>query len=165
VYRTARVWWSKCSGAGLLLSRASLASTRPSFWMAPQRGWPWWWGAVSPMAPRRPCIEPRCPGFAIPGRARCGAHQRAAWRAANAAKPPELLAFYASSVWKALSRAHRLQNPWCSLCASEGRSTPAVQVDHIVGIRQAPDRALDPENLQSLCMSCHNRKTFAEGRR
>ena len=122
-------------------------------------------GPVSPMAPRRPCLEPRCPGFAIPGRARCDEHQRAAWRAANAAKPPELLAFYASSAWKALSKAYRQANPWCVVCAVEGRSVLAAQADHILGLRQAPERALDPENLQSLCMRCHNRKTFAEGRR
>ncbi|WP_210185442.1 HNH endonuclease [Devosia enhydra] len=41
--------------------------------------------------------------------------------------------------------------PGCKRCGG-----PATLVDHIVPIRVAPHRRLDPANLQSLCASCHS---------
>jgi 5-methylcytosine-specific restriction endonuclease McrA len=40
--------------------------------------------------------------------------------------------------------------------------TPAAMVDHIVPIRQG-GAALDMNNLQSLCWSCHCAKSIKEG--
>lgn len=37
-----------------------------------------------------------------------------------------------------------------------GRVTAATVVDHIVPVREAPDRRLDPDNLQPLCKHCHD---------
>lgn len=36
---------------------------------------------------------------------------------------------------------------------------PASEVDHIVPLRQAPERKYDLANLQPLCRSCHSTKT------
>ncbi|MED5802950.1 HNH endonuclease [Gordonia sp. Z-3] len=38
----------------------------------------------------------------------------------------------------------------------------ATDVDHIIKVASAPDRAYDPTNLQSACRPCHNQKTRAE---
>ena len=46
----------------------------------------------------------------------------------------------------------------CVVCAAGGR----LEVDHIEAVRRAPERAFDPDNLQSLCPSCHARKTGLE---
>jgi 5-methylcytosine-specific restriction endonuclease McrA len=32
----------------------------------------------------------------------------------------------------------------------------------VISVRQAPERRLDPTSLQSLCYSCHSRKTAAQ---
>ena len=54
-------------------------------------------------------------------------------------------------------RAH----PLCVLCAEEGRTTAATDVDHIVPKR---DGGGDEEgNLQPLCHSHHSRKTMTGG--
>jgi 5-methylcytosine-specific restriction endonuclease McrA len=39
---------------------------------------------------------------------------------------------------------------------------PATEVDHIVGIWEAPDLVWELSNLQSLCHACHVRKSAAE---
>lgn len=41
--------------------------------------------------------------------------------------------------------------PSCRRCGA-----PATLVDHIVSIRLAPHRRLDPTNFQSLCTPCHS---------
>ncbi len=117
---------------------------------------------MSPWAPRRGCIEQRCPLFAEPGRARCSAHQKAAWRNQNARRPRELRAFYDSAEWRQLRSAHLELHPECQDCAITGSVTPATQVDHVLLLRERPDLALEPSNLKSLCKSCHSSKTLTD---
>ena len=56
--------------------------------------------------------------------------------------------------WEALKR-DRFQ---CRQCSSVGR----LEVDHIKPVRTHPELAFDLDNLQSLCPSCHTRKTRIE---
>jgi 5-methylcytosine-specific restriction protein A len=68
--------------------------------------------------------------------------------------------FYQRAAWKAL-RAQRLSiEPLCRECRSAGRLVEAAVVDHIVAITDNGE-ALALDNTQSLCVSCHNRKTHA----
>jgi 5-methylcytosine-specific restriction endonuclease McrA len=67
--------------------------------------------------------------------------------------------------WRALRREHLADEPYCRACARNGLEVPAVMVDHIKTIRDAPERRLDPSNLQSLCYRCHMSKTQRERRR
>jgi 5-methylcytosine-specific restriction endonuclease McrA len=46
----------------------------------------------------------------------------------------------------------------CRSCGKPGR----LEVDHILPVRLAPDRAYDLANLQCLCPACHTRKTRVE---
>ena len=48
--------------------------------------------------------------------------------------------------------------------APPGLTEPATQVDHIVGVALAPERAFDPTNLQPLCTVCHAWKSASERR-
>ena len=48
--------------------------------------------------------------------------------------------------------------PLCRHCEGRGILEPAVEVDHIQRIADGGDW-FDPANLQSLCHSCHSRKT------
>lgn len=74
----------------------------------------------------------------------------------NKTRDPKYIRFYNSSEWRVLSRS-RLQGDGykCVKC-----NKIASEVDHIIPI-QTPggwDKRLDYDNLQSLCLECHNIK-------
>ena len=73
-----------------------------------------------------------------------------------------LLDFYNSRAWKGLRQHHITRNPLCKSCELEGLIVPADHVDHIIEIRDDWDKRLDSNNLQSLCISCHSKKTLKE---
>jgi hypothetical protein len=58
--------------------------------------------------------------------------------------------------WERLALRHLVRQPNCVVCGGK-----AEHVDHVMPIRVAPWRRLDPTNLQSLCHGCHNRITVA----
>ncbi len=64
--------------------------------------------------------------------------------------------------WRKESKAYLKAYPWCVSCKKEKRYTPATEVDHIIPHNN--DRALfwDRTNWQSMCKSCHSRKTVVE---
>lgn len=66
------------------------------------------------------------------------------------------------SQWRKLSLNFRAKNPWCVECLGEGFVVEARHVDHKIPVVQRPDLRLDTRNLQSLCVSCHSRKTAKE---
>lgn len=74
------------------------------------------------------------------------------------ASTPSVGRFYNSPEWNRLRVWHRRHNP---ICAVRGCGKPVFMVDHIVPVSVAPERALDPSNVQSLCQGCHNRITRA----
>jgi len=60
--------------------------------------------------------------------------------------------------WQNLRLMVLRRSPLCLKCGQG-----ASQVDHITPIRKGGAR-LDPQNLQSLCHSCHSKKTATEDR-
>lgn len=50
------------------------------------------------------------------------------------------------------------------MCKQVGLITPAAVVDHIEPVSEAPERAFDPDNLQSLCKRCHDKYKQAQER-
>jgi 5-methylcytosine-specific restriction enzyme A len=71
--------------------------------------------------------------------------------------------FYQSSRWHKLSKYFRHLNPLCNQCLKNGETKPAECVDHIVPIIEG-GQMWNVNNLQSLCYSCHNRKTANENK-
>lgn len=59
--------------------------------------------------------------------------------------------------WEKVRDAHLAAHPLCAWCSTATRPVAADVVDHITPIRDAPDRRLDPANLQSLCDTCHSK--------
>lgn len=55
------------------------------------------------------------------------------------------------------------RQPLCDACSAAGVVTLATVADHRMPIKRGGER-MEPENLQSLCRRCHNRKTAAEAR-
>lgn len=70
--------------------------------------------------------------------------------------------FYDLREWRDVIRRRQLaQHPLCHHCAARAIVKAATEVDHIVPMSEGGDPR-DPANLQSLCMSCHSRKTAAD---
>ena len=72
------------------------------------------------------------------------------------ARRREAKRFYASTRWRRLRAAILAESPLCSRCPPD-RPTPAVEVHHREPRDVAPERELDPENLEGLCSPCHKR--------
>ena len=72
-------------------------------------------------------------------------------------------AFYLSTGWRRFRDWYIRKNPLCELCQKEGRIVPATLVDHIAELKDlgAP---YDEGNVQSLCASCHAKKTKADAK-
>lgn len=79
--------------------------------------------------------------------------------------------WYRLPVWRYnLRPAQLLREPFCRECATRGKKegvphllrVPATDVDHVVPHRGSWQLFIDPANHQSLCHSCHSRKTAAE---
>lgn len=63
---------------------------------------------------------------------------------------------YKTSRWVKLRALHLSLSPLCVFCQQQGRTTAASVVDHITPHRGSEDLFWDPDNLQSLCASCHS---------
>jgi 5-methylcytosine-specific restriction enzyme A len=71
---------------------------------------------------------------------------------------------YDRQLWRNGYRTAKLaQSPLCEMCKAQGRLVPADHVDHILAIAKGGD-PWDMDNLQSLCLPCHSRKTATEDR-
>jgi 5-methylcytosine-specific restriction protein A len=102
------------------------------------------------MPSRVPTYRPR--RFGTPGALTAGHHYE---RRADRQEDKD---FYKSPVWRKLRALKLSMNPLCEDCSLRGRTTPAAHVHHVRDRKQHPALALDIENLQALCVGCHNRK-------
>lgn len=64
--------------------------------------------------------------------------------------------------WQRESKAHLREHPLCEECRRNGRITRATCVDHVKPHKGDQVLFWDPTNWQSLCDSCHSRKTATE---
>ena len=72
--------------------------------------------------------------------------------------------FYQSKQWRNLRNYKISENPLCELCEKENKLVGAIDVDHIIDIKDNPFLALEYENLQSLCKPCHSKKTMNDNK-
>lgn len=107
--------------------------------------------------PLRPCRCPGCPE--LTGDGWCPKHRPKHQRGASAAYH----SWYLLPIWTDdLRPGQLLREPFCRECARRGLRTPAVDVDHILDHKGDWAVFTDRNNLQSLCHSCHSRKTMLE---
>lgn len=70
--------------------------------------------------------------------------------------------WYGLKVWRVLKERQLRRQPLCEECLKEKDMVVAEEVDHIKPHRGDWRLFIDPNNLQSLCASCHSRKTAKE---
>ena len=64
--------------------------------------------------------------------------------------------------WRKLRKLWATYHPLCKMCKDKNIIKPVDEVDHIIPVSQKPDLFFDWLNLQSLCRSCHEKKTASE---
>jgi len=77
----------------------------------------------------------------------------------------EMKYFYNSKSWRSL-RNYKIQiNPLCEMCESKGLIEPGKEIDHIEPLKDNPNKKLSLHNLQTLCRSCHSKKSVEDRER
>lgn len=69
--------------------------------------------------------------------------------------------FYNSKLWRNIRAQHIRTSPICVVHNAAGIVVTAQVVDHVIPI-SAGGSHTEPKNLQSLCHSCHNKKSIIE---
>ncbi len=67
-----------------------------------------------------------------------------------------------TGMWERARKFFLSKNPLCVKCEEQGILTPANEVDHIIPHRGNQNLFWDQANWQSLCKSCHSKKTRKE---
>ncbi|MDN0031626.1 HNH endonuclease signature motif containing protein [Oscillibacter valericigenes] len=118
------------------------------------------------LKPLRPCRHPGCSQLVREGY--CPAHKPKD-RGQRSEEAQSWRWMYNTDEWtKDLRPTQLLHEPFCRKCAKrypacDPRSrTLATDVDHIVDHKGDWGKFTDRNNLQSLCHSCHSRKTMAD---
>ena len=57
--------------------------------------------------------------------------------------------------WQKLSRAYRVENPFCEVCLEKGKFSGVEEVHHRIAISVDRSQRLSYDNLQSVCVACH----------
>lgn len=99
-----------------------------------------------------PCAHAGC--NALVRSRRCDRHVRTLDKARGSARKRGY-----GTWWDKARKRHLFAHPLCVHCQREGRTEPAVVVDHIIPHRGDDSLLRDPANWQSLCVRHHNIKT------
>lgn len=109
--------------------------------------------------PLRPCRHPGCSVLVSSGY--CAAHRPTSPVRSEESKSWRWM--YSTGKWTDELRPDQLlREPFCRECARHGKRVWATDVDHIVDHKGDWTVFCDPDNLESLCHSCHSRKTAQE---
>lgn len=113
-----------------------------------------------PQKPMRPCSHPGCGTLTKDGY--CARHKPK--RLHDRSTVAESWRWmYKTDAWLYDLRPTQLmREPFCRVCSQHGKRVIATEVDHVVDHKGDWQIFTDRGNLQSLCHSCHSRKTARE---
>ena len=111
--------------------------------------------------PLRPCRYPGC--YELVSDGYCAKHQPPKRSGQRSAEAESWRWMYFTDEWrKDLRPTQLMREPFCRECARAGRRVRATDVDHIVDHKGDWAVFCARGNLESLCHSCHSRKTARE---
>jgi 5-methylcytosine-specific restriction protein A len=109
---------------------------------------------------KRPCSKPGCPNLTT--ERFCVEHKKAESKRYDNERGTSTQRGY-SYRWQKYRRHFLSKYPLCKHCETEGRVTPATDVDHIKAVSGPNDSLFwAPDNHESLCHACHSAKTMIE---
>ena len=106
-----------------------------------------------PSRMRRICAHPGCNALVV-ARGKCELHQQDYHE-------QEYRQWYRTKRWSIIRQRQLLLYPWCAEHWRAGSMVPATDVDHVVPHNGNPQLFWGGV-LESLCHSCHSRKTMSE---
>lgn len=112
-----------------------------------------------PRALPKPCAMPGCPN--IVRQVRYCPSCKPKMNKSSRIDQKQRKKFYNSKLWKYTRLEQLEREPTCRHCREQGKETIANEVDHVKPIEQGGSPT-DSRNLQSLCKSCHSKKTLSE---
>lgn len=110
-----------------------------------------------PYKPKTICTIISCNEFAIKY-GLCNKHIKEKYQTQNQTRDKNITHLYSSPSWDRLREQHLRKQPFCIQC----KSVILLQVDHIKPHQGNPLLFYGESNLQTLCKSCHSRKTMKE---
>ena len=108
-----------------------------------------------PRKSKCPCRHPGCPQLVDAGQLYCDEHAKLYERPSSAKRGY-------NSKWRKVRAAYLRKHPLCVKCMADGQYVEATVVDHKQAHRNNPALMWDENNFQSLCKSCHDKKTGNE---
>ncbi len=112
---------------------------------------------MSPIS--NPCAAPLCYVHAVKGSRYCEKHRPEEPRTGFSSEFKQKDRFYDRRDWKRLRLVIIAKRPICERCDRK----PSEVVHHKLRRKDRPDLAFDPDNLEALCIGCHNAESQAEG--
>lgn len=112
-----------------------------------------------PLRPKHPCNHPRCPNLTKDRF--CETHRKQERQRADKQRGTSTQRGYGAR-WRKARKIHLNEHPLCVHCKQEGKIVPANEVDHAIAHKGDYFLFWDESNWQSLCKSCHSRKTAIE---
>jgi len=112
-----------------------------------------------PSKQRRYCAESGCNNYAENGYY-CTEHKPQVIRVKKAYE-----SWYNKAQWLNIRKQHLIKEPLCRECKRHGIYTKGNEVDHIIPHKGNFKLFIDRVNLQTLCTSCHSKKTMRENSR
>ena len=110
-----------------------------------------------PRRPDTPCKHPGCGRLVPYGTMYCEEHTPLHYHDTKTTKEKGY-----NRRWQRARKVFLAAHPLCVRCQQNGRFVKATVVDHIVPHRGDQKLFWDQNNWQSLCKSCHDKKTLTE---
>jgi 5-methylcytosine-specific restriction protein A len=114
-----------------------------------------------PWKPKHPCRYAGCSALAEHGESYCSEHKSKVRIQYEAQRGTSTERGY-NARWRRLRQWFLNSHPLCAECGRHGILKAAAVVDHVIPHRGDQTLLYDQSNLQSLCTTCHNRKTATE---
>ena len=110
---------------------------------------------MMPNAAMKPCAYPGCSNLVSGGY--CEKHKASR----QAVRDMASQGLYGTRLWKRIRERQLAKDPWCADCLRTGIYVSATDVDHVERHMGDKDKFFRGP-FQSLCHSCHSKKTASE---